>query len=338
MPHANLASGRPNILITGAAGFIGTNLAERLILDNNVIAIDNFVTGNERNIDLLLQNPNFEFIRHDIAEPLNLDSTVYPELKKFKIDVQGIQAIYHLACPTSPRDHEKLALEILSATSLGTKNMLDLAEKYQALFVHASSQHIYGNFSEIKNVSETDMGGCDPIGPRSAYDEGKRFSETLVEYYHRQFNLQTRVARIFSTYGPKMAINNGRSIPDFILSALENRDLVIHGDEQTENTFCYINDIIDGLISLASSEVQEPINLGHYEKYKLKDIAELVIKLTDSKSAITYQKPLWHMASYNIPDISRAKEKLGWFPLMSIEDGLKKTIEFTKVNLRLYQV
>jgi len=335
MNHDNLATGRPNIIITGAAGFIGTNLCERLIKTSNIIAVDNFLTGKQQNINSLLQDPNFEFIRQDISAPFKLDD--YAELKKFKIGTQGIQVVYNLACPTSPRDHEKYAMEILATNSNGLKNILDLALQYRAVFVHTSSQHIYGIPLDSNPIKEDYQGRVDLLGPRSAYDEGKRFAETLITNYQRKYGLDTKIARVFTTYGPKMSINDGRAVPDFILGALNDWDLTVHGDENTENTFCYIDDVIDGLIKVAESNFNSPVNIGHYEKYKLKDVAELIIKLIGSKSKIIYQKPDWHGASYNIPDISLAKEKMGWFPLVNIEDGLKKTIDFTKSNIRLYQ-
>ncbi|HOZ37052.1 MAG TPA: GDP-mannose 4,6-dehydratase [bacterium] len=329
-----LATGRDNVILTGAAGFIGSNLAASLAKKFNVIAIDNFITGDEKNIDQLLQLPNFVFIRHDINEPLNLDN--YPELKKFQINVQGISKIFNLACPTAPKDHAKYALEIIGSNSSGVQNMLNLAVKYQSTFVHVSSQHIYGIPKDQNPIKEDYFGYTNPVGPRSAYDEGKRFSETIVSYYQRQFGLDTKIARVFTTYGPRMALNEGRSVPDFIVNAINNEDLIIYGDENTKNTFCYIDDIVDGLIKLASSSVNSPINLGHYEKYTLKSAAELIIKLTDSRSKIVYRNPEWYVASYNIPDITLAKETLGWFPLVGLEDGFERTIEFTKINLRLY--
>ncbi len=336
MNNNNQNNSRPNILVTGAAGFIGTNLCERLVKSANVIAVDDFSTGSQKNIDLLLQNPNFEFIKHDITQPLDLEE--YRELKKFHVDVNGVQYIYNLACPTSPKDHEQYALEILGTNSIGVMNILELAKQYKAIFVHLSSQHIYGMPLD-SNVIKEDFNGCvDLLAPRSAYDEGKRFAETIVYNYHKKFNLDTKVMRLFTTYGPKMAINNGRSVPDFIVNAANDWDLVIYGDENTENTFCYISDVIDALIKLADTNYNEPINIGHYEKYKLKDIAEMIIKLSGSKSNIVFQKPEWHTVSYNIPDITLAKEKLGWFPLIGIEEGMKKTIDFTKANMRLYKV
>ncbi len=336
MDNISFVSGRPNIVITGAAGFIGANLCERLIADNNIIAIDNFSTGKQQNIDLLLQNPHFEFIRQDINEKFNLDD--YNELKKFKIDIQGIQAIYNLACPTSPRDHQKYAMEILATNSTGLKNILDLALKYRTTFIHVSSQHIYGIPLDSQPIKEDYQGRVDLIGPRSAYDEGKRFAETLVTNYQQKYKLNSKIARVFTSYGPKMSINDGRAIPDFILNALNNWDLTVYGDENTENTFCYISDTIDGLIKLAESNLNSPVNIGHYQKYRLREVAELIIKLTNSQSKIIYQQPKWHAASYNIPDITLAKEKLGWFPLINLETGLKNTIEFTQNNMRLYQV
>ncbi|OIO15959.1 hypothetical protein AUJ29_03260 [Candidatus Kuenenbacteria bacterium CG1_02_38_13] len=333
---STLATGRPNIIITGGAGFLGSNLAGDMVKTSNIICIDNFITGNQKNIDILLQNPYFEFLRHDITRPLDFDQ--FPELKKFQIKAQGIQSIYNFACPTSPSNHAKLALEILEANSSGTKNMLDLAKEYHAVFVHISSQHIYGKAMSSQPIKESYLGAVDPIGPRSAYDEGKRFAETIASYYKRQFNLNVKIARLFTCYGPKMAINDGRSIPDFIFDALNNKDLIIYGDEKTENTFCYVADIVDALIKIEKSSLAGAVNIGHYEKYTLKNIAERIIKLCESSSVITYKEPDWHVASYNIPDISLAKEELGWFPMVDIEDGLLRTIEYMRSNLRIYQI
>lgn len=332
---ASLATGRQNVILTGAAGFIGSNLAEALVKNCNVIAIDNFITGKEKNIDMLLQLPNFEFIRHDISQPLKLED--FPELKKFQVDVQGINKIFNLACPTAPKDHAKYAMEIIAANSIGMQNMLNLALKYKATFVHVSSQHVYGMPKDTNPIKEDYFGYVNPVSPRSAYDEGKRFAESIVSEYQRQFGLDARVARVFTTYGPRMALKEGRSVPDFIINALNGEDLIIYGDENTKNTFCHVDDIVDGLIKLANSPLNTPVNLGHYEKYTLKSTAELIIKLAESKSKIIYRDPEWYVASYNIPDISLAKESLGWFPLIGPEEGLSKTIEFTKINLRLCQ-
>ncbi len=335
MDQQNSNQKRPNVVVTGAAGFIGANLCERLVQSCHVIGIDDFSTGRRENIDLLLQNPNFEFIKQDITQPFKLED--FPELKKFQIDIYGLQAVYNLACPTSPRDHQKYAMEILAANSSGLKNILDLALAYRTIFIHVSSQHVYGKPFNSQPIKENYFGYVDFLGPRSAYDEGKRFAETFIVNYQRKYNLNTKIARVFTTYGPKMSINDGRSIPDFILSALNNWDLTIYGDESTENTFCYIDDVIDALVKLSEANFNQPVNIGHYEKYKLKDVAQTIINLTGSKSKIIYQQPEWHAVSYNIPDITLAKEKIGWFPLISLEDGLKKTIEFTKTNMRLYQ-
>jgi UDP-glucuronate decarboxylase len=336
MPNETLATGKKNIIVTGAAGFIGTNLCERLVKEANVIAIDNYITGKQANIDMLLQNPNFEFIKHDITDPIELEA--FPELKKFQVDVQGIQTIYNLACPTSPKDHEQFAIEILGANSYGVKNTLDLALKHKATYVHTSSQHIYGQPKDSNPLKEDYSGMVNPIDHRSAYDEGKRFAETIIANYQRKFEMNTKTARVFTTFGPKMAIKDGRGVPDFIVNALNNKDLEVYGDENTENTFCYVDDVIDALIRLEKSDISTPINIGHYEKMKLVDIANKIIELSDSSSKVVFKKPDWHATSYNIPDITLAKERLGWFPLVALDEGLTKTIEFTRANMRLYQI
>ncbi len=298
MSHpSTLANNRQNVLITGGAGFLGANLAQTLLKNSNVIAVDNFITSSERNIDDLLQNYHFEFIKADICEPLDLLS--YPELKKFQLDVQGIQTIYNLACPTSPKDRGRLSLETLAANSAGIKNILEIARQYNAVFVHASSQSVYGEPRDNNPIPEKYYGYVNPVGERSAYNEGKRFAETYVSCYQEKFNLNAKIARIFTTYGPKMALNDDRFIPDFIIHALEGKDLTILGDETTRDSFCYVDDVIEGLIKLAESDIKTPLNLGHYEIYNLKAVAEKIIKLADSRSKIIFKKPESYFRKYN---------------------------------------
>ncbi len=328
-------SGKPNILIAGGAGFIGSHLADYLVDKFHIIVVDNFITGAEKNIDHLLQNPNFEFIRHDLTKPLNLVD--FPELKKFKAELQGVQEIYHLACPTSPKEYKKLPIETLVANSHATLNLLEVARKFQAKFLFLSSGAIYGQVDDNQPIKEDEWGYINPIGPRSCYNEGKRFAESLVTNYHLKFNLDTKIARVFNTYGPRMKVDDGRMIPDLIVSALQNKPFKIYGTESETGSYCYIDDMVEALTRLMGSDVNTPVNLGSMEELRLVEIAKLIANLTNVEAKINYEPPLPYSAKQLIPDISLAKENLNWFPIISLEDGLKKTIDYMKVHLREYQ-
>lgn len=327
-------SGKPNVLITGGAGFIGSHLADALVKDNNVIVVDNFVTGSEKNIDHLLQNPNFEFIKHDLTEPL--DFKKYPEVKKFKVELQGVQEIYHLACPTSPKQYNKFPVETLVANSHGTLNALEIARQHQSQFLFLSSSSVYGEVETESTIKEDNRGSVDPIGPRSCYNEGKRFAESLVTNYHQKFNLDTKIARVFNTYGPRMKINDGRMIPDFIVSALNDKPLTIYGTESDTGSYCYIGDMTEALIRLIRSDINTPVNLGSLEEIRLIEVANLVVELTNSQSTINFEPPLPYTNKQLIPDISLAKEVIDWFPIIPLEEGLKKTIEYMKIRAGEY--
>lgn len=330
-------SEKPNALVTGAAGFIGTHLIKSLLeKDYHVIGVDNFITGSEKNIDQFLQNPNFEFIKHDMSEVL--DFTKFPELKKFKAELQGVQEIYHLACPTSPKEYNKFPLETLKANSHATLNALELARQYQAKLLFLSSAAVYGELDTGEAIKENNHGNVNPIGPRSCYNEGKRFAESLVTNYHLVYGLDTKIARIFNTFGPNMKLGDGRMIPDFILSALNNKNLTIYGTEEETGSYCYVDDMIEALLRLIKSEINTPVNLGSMHQVRLVDIAKLIIELSGSSSEIKFEPPLAYSANQLIPDISLAKEQLDWFPIVSLEEGLQKTIEYMKVNVREYKL
>ncbi len=326
---------RENIVITGGAGFIGSHLCYKLVEKANVICIDNFINSTERNIDRLLKYPNFEFIRHDINEPLDLDAL--PELEKFKVKFQGIQQIYHLASPTSAKNFNHYRLDTLRANSLGMINILELAKRSKARLLHASSAVIYGPRQPDKKIfSEDDIGQVDIISPRSCYDEGKRFAESAVVTYNQVHGLDIRVARIFRTYGPRERLHDGEMVPDFIVGALEGKNLIIYGDETFSTSLCYVSDIIDGLYKLMNHDVDiGPVNLGNDEELELIDVARLVVKLANSKSKIEFKPPLLFMTPLGIPDIRKAKEELGWLPLVRLEDGLRKTIDYTLAHKEL---
>lgn len=329
-------SGRKNILITGGAGFIGSHLCDALIKESNIICLDDFTSSSERNIDHLLQNPNFEFVNHDVNQSIDFEKL--PDLARFKIDVQGIQEIYHLACPTSPKNFAKMKIKTLKTNIIGTINMLELALKYKAKFLFTSSAVVYGpREKEHVYFKESDVGKVNFISPRACYDEGKRFAETCVETYRQVYGLETKILRIFRTYGPRMPLFEGHMIPDFILQALNNKPLIIYGDENFDSSFCYISDIVDGMIKMMAAEETGPFNLGHPEKYKMVDLAKKIIEETGSQSEIIFRPPLLFMTPLGLPDITLAKEKLNWYPVVNLEEGLKKTIEDIKINRILLQ-
>jgi len=323
---------KKNVLVTGGAGFIGSHLCERLLKEAKVICIDDFSNSSPQNINHLLQYPDFEFIKHDINQPLDLDK--FDELKKFKVKFQGIQEIYHLACPTSPKNFENLKMQSLLANSAAVINTLNLAVQYKAKHVFASSSVVYGDATDQKNIfKETDLGIVNQLSPRACYDEGKRFAETCAETYRQVYGIDSKIARVFKTYGPRMRIFEGHLIPDFIINALESKDLVLYGDETFSAALCYVSDVIDGLVRFMSADPEvRLVNLGGDRIYKMSDIAEMIIKMTNSSSKLTYEEPLLFLTRKGAPDLAYAKDALGWFPLVNLENGLEKTIDYVIAN------
>ncbi|HOX60900.1 MAG TPA: GDP-mannose 4,6-dehydratase [Candidatus Magasanikbacteria bacterium] len=320
---------KKNVLITGGAGFIGSNLCERLLKEAKVICMDDLSNSSVRNIEHLLQYPDFEFVKYDVNKPINLDE--FDELDKFRVKFQGVQEIYHMACPTSPKNFMDLRMNSLWANSNAMINTLDLAVKYRAKYVFGSSSVVYGAPSHDKVIfSETDEGAVNHLSPRACYDEGKRFAETCVETYRQVYGIDAKIARIFTTYGPRMKLRDGLLIPDFILDALEERDVVIYGDETFFQSFCYVSDAIDALVRLMRTGPEiNLVNVGSDVMLKMVDVAHMVIEMTGSKSKVAFEEPLVFLTPKGIPDLTQAKEKLGWLPLVRLEDGLRKTIDYT---------
>jgi UDP-glucuronate decarboxylase len=320
-------------VVTGGAGFIGSHLCERLLADGQrVICIDNFITSDVANIESMLKNSDFEFIKLDISEPFDLES--YPELARFKLNVHGVQEVYHLACPTSAKKFDNLRIQTYLANSIGMRNVLDMAVKYKARLLHASTAVVYGpRHPDGSKFKETDLGVTNHTSPRACYDEGKRFAETACFTYASVFGLDVRVARIFRTYGPRQRLNDGEMMPDFVLDALEGRDLIMYGEEDFSTALLFVTDLVDGLIRLMQiSKNPGPVNFGGDEDLKLVDVARKVIAMTDSSSQVKYEAPLLFMTPLGLPDTRRAVDELGWIPLVRLDDGLKRTIEYTLVT------
>jgi len=316
---------KKNVLIIGGAGFIGSHLCDALINDNKVICIDNFVSSSEKNIDHLLANPNFKFVKHDFAKPLNLEE--FTELDDFKIEFQGIQEIYNLACPTWPLSFDKNRLNNLLANSYVVKNGLDLALKYQAKYMHFSSAVVYGGrWDDFSRVPEDKLGIVDQLSLRSSYDEGKRFAESLVKAYKDVYQVDAKIVRPFRIYGPRLPLDQGFMIPDFISQALENKDLVVYGDATFKSSFCYIDDCLSAILKFMATDEFGPLNIGSDIDINITDIAKKVIEKVGSTSKIEYTKPLLFMTSLALPDLTRAKEILGWMPMVTFNNGLDKTI------------
>jgi len=323
---------KKNILVTGGAGFLGSHLCERLLQEGKVICFDDLSNSTIQNIDHLLQYPDFEFIKYDVNQAIDLDS--FPELDKFGVKYQGVQEIYHLACPTSPKNFEQLKMQSLWANSSAMISTLDLAVKYRAKYLFASSSVVYGEPTAERHVfAEEDEGVVRHLSPRACYDEGKRFAETCVDTYRQVYGTDVKIARIFTTYGPRMKLRDGLLIPDFIVNALEGKELVIYGDETLDTSLCYISDVIDALVRLMHTGPGLPlVNVGSDQIYRMIDVANMIIQLTGSAARVAFEAPLVFLTKKGMPDLRRAKESLSWIPLVRLEDGLRKTIDYTIAN------
>ena len=302
-----------NILVTGGAGFIGSHLCEKLLEQgNHIICLDNFFTGSRKNVEHLLDNREFELIRHDIIEPIILE----------------VDQIYNLACPASPVHYQYNAIKTIKTNVLGVTNMLDLADSAKARILQASTSEVYGD-PIVHPQKESYWGNVNPIGIRSCYDEGKRVAETLMMDYHRQHKVDIRIIRIFNTYGPRMAQNDGRVVSNFIVQALKNEDITIYGDGSQTRSFCYVDDLVRGMISLMNAEnFMGPVNVGNDGEYTILDLAKMIIELTNSSSKLIFKPLPSDDPCQRKPDLSLAKEKLEYAPTVHVKDGLLKTIEY----------
>ena len=307
------------VLVTGGAGFLGSFLCEQLIQQgHDVLALDNLFTGNKRNIAHLLDNRNFEFIRHDVVEPILLE----------------VDWIFNLACPASPVHYQYNPVKTIKTSILGAINMLGLAKRVKARILQASTSEIYGD-PEVHPQTEDYWGSVNPTGPRSCYDEGKRVAETLMSDYRRQNGVDTRIIRIFNTYGPRMHPEDGRVVSNFIVAALRNEPLVLYGDGQQTRSFCYVSDLIEGILRMMQQEnCPGPINLGNPGEFTIRELAEQVVELTNSRSQITYQPAREDDPVRRRPNIQLAREQLGWEPTVSLKEGLRHTIHYFDELLR----
>ncbi len=320
-------------LVTGGAGFIGSFLCGELLKeDYRVICVDNFSTGHVRNIDPFLRNPDFQFLRIDITKPFDLEA--FPELIPFKVKFLGVQEIYHLATPTSIKQFDKYRMQTLLTNSVGTHHVLEVAAKYKSKCVLASTSAVYGARSAEKlSFHEEDLGIVNHLTPRACYDEGKKFAETMFYTYGQVHGLDCKIARIFRSYGPRMPLFDGHQIPDFILAALNNQEIVVSGGEDFKTSMIYVTDVVDGLMKLMNAPAGiGPVNIGSDVDLKLADVAKMIVEMTGSTSTISYAGELPFLSPLGLPDIQKAKEKLGWLPIVRLQAGLEKTIEYIRVN------
>ena len=304
------------ILVTGGAGFLGSHLCDRLIKDgHDVLCLDNFFTGNKQNIAHLIGNPNFELMRHDVTYPLSVE----------------VDQIFNLACPASPIHYQLDPVQTTKTSVHGAINVLDLALRLKARVFQASTSEVYGD-PEQHPQQENYWGRVNPIGPRSCYDEGKRCAETLYFDYHRQYDLDIKVVRIFNTYGPRMHPNDGRVVSNFIVQALKGENITMYGTGSQTRSFCYVDDLIEGFVRMMATAkgVTGPINLGNPGEFTMLELAEKVIQLTGSKSKLVFMPLPTDDPKQRQPDITLAKENLGWQPKVNLEDGLKETIHYFK--------
>ncbi len=307
------------VLITGGAGFVGSHLAERLLAaGNEVVAVDNYFTGSKDNVSHLLGNPQFELLRHDVTFPLYVE----------------VDAIYNLASPASPIHYQHDPVQTTKTNVMGAINMLGLAKRLRVPILQASTSEVYGD-PEVHPQTEDYWGKVNPIGPRACYDEAKRVAETLFFDYHRQCGLAIRVARIFNTYGPRMAADDGRVVSNFIVQALRGEPLTVYGDGSQTRSFCYVDDLVGGLIGLMENTVGEvgPVNLGNPGEFTMLELAQKVLELTGSSSTIEHLPLPQDDPKQRQPDISRAKKSLGWEPTVPLNEGLVKTIEYFSKSL-----
>ena len=310
---------RLKILVTGGAGFVGSHLVDRLMQQGHeVTVLDNFFTGQKRNVEHWMHHPNFSLIRHDVTEPILLE----------------VDQIYHLACPASPPHYQYNPVKTIKTSALGTLNMLGLAKRCKARILLASTSEIYGD-PEVHPQKETYWGNVNTLGPRSCYDEGKRVAETMMYCYRNQNGVDTRIARIFNTFGPRMHPADGRVVSNFIIQCLQNKDLTVYGDGSQTRSFQYVSDLVEGLLRLMNGTYDKPVNLGNPGEYSIKDFAMMIKDMTDSQSVVTFLPAVTDDPTQRCPDIGTAKAELDWEPVVALEDGLRQTIAYFQSEIQM---
>lgn len=306
------------VLITGGAGFIGSHFCDFLLQKGHkVIAMDNLITGDLKNIEHLRGNKDFKFIHHDVSKHIAVN--------------ENLDFVMHFASPASPVDYQKIPIQTLKAGSLGTHNTLGLALAKKAKYVLASTSEVYGD-PLVNPQPETYWGNVNPIGLRGCYDEAKRFSEALTMAYHRIHKLDTKIIRIFNTYGPRMRLDDGRAVPNFIMQALNSKPISVYGDGKQTRSFCYVSDLIEGIYRLMLSDINDPVNIGNPEEHTVLEFAQLVKEMTGSRSKIVFKPLPADDPHVRCPDIAKARKELKWEPKVKLRDGLNKTIEWFKLN------
>jgi dTDP-glucose 4,6-dehydratase len=310
-----------HVLVTGGAGFIGSHLCDRLLAAGySVTAVDNLVTGRKENLSDALKNQNFSFVLHDVCK--KIDEQSIPLIKKF-----GLSGVFHFACPASPVDFDRIPLEILAVDSVGTMETVGLALKYKARYLLASTSEVYGD-PLVNPQPETYWGNVNPIGPRSCYDETKRFAEAYVTSARRSKNLNSGIVRIFNTYGPRMRPDDGRVVPELCMQAVQNKPLTIHGDGKQTRSFCYVSDLIEGILKVYESDSSEPVNLGNPVEKTILEFAETLKKITKTNHPIKHLPAREDDPKKRCPNITKAKTMFSWNPEVSLEKGLQMTLEY----------
>lgn len=316
-----IISSKQHLLLAGGAGFIGSHLCEHFLRQGyRVTCIDNLITGAEMNIQHLANDSNFEFLKHDVTQPIKI--------------TREINFVLNLASPASPLDYQKFPIETLKVGAQGSWNLLELAREKKALFLLASTSEVYGD-PQVHPQGEEYWGSVNPIGPRSCYDEAKRYAESLTTFYHQRYGVPVRIARIFNTYGSRMRLNDGRALPNFLTQALQDKPITVYGDGSQTRSFCYVDDMVEGLAKLLFSNETTPVNLGNPNEISLLNFAKLVIKATKSQSEMTFQLLPQDDPKIRCPDIRKAKKVFNWEPKVKLEEGLTKTIPYFQEALKV---
>ncbi len=330
-PEGNL---KPLSLITGGAGFLGSHLCDRLIAEgHDVICLDNLITGRKENIQHLLNNPQFQFVQHDVTLPIDVPALLTEAVAPQKFTSRPLDYILHFASPASPKDYARHPIHTLKVGAMGTYHALGLAKAHDSTILLASTSEIYGD-PEVSPQPEKYWGRVNPIGPRSVYDEAKRFAEAITMAYYREHGVKVRIVRIFNTYGERMRLEDGRALPNFMVQALLGQPLTVYGKGTQTRSLCFVSDLVEGLYRLLMSNQTGPINIGNPEEVSMLQLAEAIIRVSGSKSSITYEPLPEDDPQRRRPEITAAREKLGWEPRVSLENGLARTLPYFQKSLQ----